>query len=69
MRGAKLYTTLFPCNECTKAIIQKGISEIIYMSDKYAATDPVVAAKRMLDASGVKYRQYAPIGKDIVITL
>lgn len=69
MKGAKVYTTLFPCNECTKAIIQKGIHEIIYMSDKYAATDSVIAAKRMLDASGVKYRQYIPIGKNITISL
>jgi dCMP deaminase len=69
MKGAKIYTTLFPCNECTKAIIQSGITEIIYMNDKYAATDSVIAAKRMLDSSGVKYRQYQPIGKDIVLSL
>jgi dCMP deaminase len=69
MKGAKIYTTLFPCNECTKAIIQKGISEIIYMSDKYAASDSVIAAKRMLEAAGVTYRQYRPIGKDITLSL
>jgi dCMP deaminase len=69
MKGAKVYTTLFPCNECTKAIIQKGIKEIIYMSDKYATSDSVIAAKRMLDAAGVTYRQYSPIGKEIKISL
>jgi dCMP deaminase len=69
MKGAKLYTTLFPCNECTKAIIQKGITEIIYKSDKYATSDAVVAAKRMLDSAKIKYRQYTPIGKDITISL
>jgi len=69
MKGAKLYTTLFPCNECTKAIIQKGITEIIYRSDKYADSDSVVAAKRMLDSSGVIYRPYQPIGKDISLSL
>lgn len=69
MKGAKLYTTLFPCNECTKAIIQTGISEVIYKGDKYAATDSVIAAKRMLDAAGVTYRQYTPIGKDINLSL
>ena len=58
LRGCKVYTTLFPCNECTKAIIQSGISEIIYFSDKYAATDSTIAAKKMLDSAGVKYRQY-----------
>ena len=51
MKGAKIYITLFPCNECTKAIIQKGIKEIIYKSDKYADTDTVIASKRMLDAA------------------
>jgi len=69
MKGAKIYTTLFPCNECTKAIIQKGIKEIIYMSDKYAEIDSIKASKRMLDAAGVSYRQYIPIGKDITLSL
>ncbi len=69
MKGAKVYTTLFPCNECTKAIIQKGIKEIIYRCDKYATSDSVIAAKRMLDAAGVTYRQYSPIGKEITISL
>jgi dCMP deaminase len=69
MKGAKLYVTLFPCNECTKAIIQKGISELIYLSDKYADTDATKAAKRMLDATGTTYRQYQPINRDITISL
>ena len=69
MKGAKIYTTLFPCNECTKAIIQKGIREIIYMDNKYSETDSVIAAKRMLDAAGVKYRQYTRIGKEIRLNL
>jgi len=56
--GNKIYTTLFPCNECTKAIIQSGIKEIIYLSDKYADTDSVKASKRMLEQTGVKIRQF-----------
>ena len=43
LKGARVYVTLFPCNECTKAIIQSGIKEIIYLSDKYADTDGVIA--------------------------
>lgn len=58
LKDARIYVTLFPCNECTKAIIQSGIKEIVYLSDKYAHTDAVIASKRMLDMSGVKYRQY-----------
>ena len=69
MKDSKIYTTLFPCNECTKAIIQKGITEVVYMSDKYSETDSVIAAKRMLDAAGVKYRQYTPIGREIKLNL
>lgn len=53
--GCKIYVALFPCNECAKAIIQSGIAEIVYISDKYAGTPSVVASKKMLDASGVKY--------------
>jgi len=69
MKGAKIYTTLFPCNECTKAIIQTGIKEIIYMSDKYAETDSIKASKRMLDAAGVFYRQYIPIGINLTLSI
>ncbi len=58
LKGAKVYTTLFPCNECAKAIIQSGITEIIYMCDKYCETDSVKASKKMLDFAGVTYRQY-----------
>ena len=58
LKGSRVYVTLFPCNECAKAIIQAGIKEIVYMQDKYADTDAVIFAKRMLDSAGVKYRQY-----------
>ena len=57
LKGAKLYVALFPCNECAKAIIQSGIREVIYLSDKYADTDNVRASKRMLHIAGVTYRQ------------
>lgn len=50
-----LYVALFPCNECTKFIIQSGIREIIYMSDKYKDIPATIASKKMLDAAGVKY--------------
>lgn len=57
-KGAKLYATLFPCNECSKTIIQNGITEVIYESDKYHDTDICIASRKMLDAAGVTYRQY-----------
>ncbi len=58
LKGSKVYTTLFPCNECAKALIQAGIKEIIYMCDKYADTDSVKASKKMFDTAHVTYRQY-----------
>lgn len=58
VRGCKLYCTLFPCNECTKAIIQTGISEIIYESDKYHDEPAFVASRKLLDLAGVHYRSY-----------
>jgi dCMP deaminase len=52
-----LYVSLFPCHECVKLIIQSGIREIVYLSDKYRGTESDQAAKRMLDASGIIYRK------------
>lgn len=69
MKGAKVYTTLFPCNECTKAMIQKGITEVVYFSDKYSGTDSIIASKKMLDAAGVIYRQYTPTGREIILSI
>lgn len=58
LKDTKIYVTLFPCNECTKAIIQTGIKEVIYLSDKYADTIETKASKRMLDMAGIKYRKF-----------
>ncbi len=56
--GCTIYTTLFPCNECAKTIIQTGIKKVIYESDKYH--DEVVwkASRRMFDLVGIEYVQY-----------
>ena len=57
LRGSRIYVALFPCNECAKAIIQSGVKEVYYLSDKYADTPTTKASKRMLDAAGVRYIQ------------
>lgn len=57
LTGCRIYTALFPCNECSKAIIQSGIKEVIFLSDKYDGTDVSIASKRLLDAAGVSYRK------------
>ncbi|MDO4975967.1 MAG: dCMP deaminase family protein [Eubacteriales bacterium] len=69
LRGSRIYTTLFPCNECTKAIIQSGITEVIYYSDKYANTESTIAAKRMFDMVGITYRQYNMEGINLSLSL
>ena len=55
LRGSRIYVALFPCNECAKAIIQSGIKEVIYLSDKYNDTMLNLVSKRMLEAAGVKF--------------
>ena len=69
LQGARIYTTLFPCNECAKAIIQSGIKSIIYKSDKYSSSDSVVASKYMLDLAGVEYKKYTPSNQTLFISL
>ena len=69
VRDCICYTTLFPCNECAKAIIQSGMSEVVYMEDKYADSDSVIASKKMFDTAGVKYRLYNKSGKEVNINL
>ncbi len=68
LRGARIYVALFPCNECAKAIIQSGIREVIYLSDKYAATDTTKASKRMLEAAGVKLTPFTSEHKELVLS-
>lgn len=69
LKGATLYSTLFPCNECAKAIIQSGIARVVYLEDKYAETDSVIASKRMFDMAGVVYDAYQREGKTIRLEL
>ena len=64
-QGCTLYVSLFPCNECAKLIIQSGIKEIVYMDDKYNGTESDIASKKMLDASGIKYRKMQKIEVDL----
>lgn len=65
LEGAKLYVSLFPCNECAKAIIQSGIKTIVYDDDKYHDLPSTVASRRMLDAAGVRYYRYERTGRKI----
>ena len=67
LRGAKIYVDLFPCNECAKAIIQSGIKEVIYLSDKYADTPGTQASKWMLRSAGVAMTRLEPTTDEITL--
>lgn len=67
--GTKLYVSLFPCNECAKAIIQAGITTVVYDDDKYNGTPMNMAAKRLFDAAGVRYYKYNLTGRKVELDL
>ena len=56
--GCTVYTTLFPCNECAKAIVQAGLKEVVFLSDKYRDTDSDQAATTMFRMAGVQTRRF-----------
>ena len=67
LAGSRIYVGLFPCNECAKAIIQAGIREVVYLSDKYDGTPMNIASKRMLTAAGVKLTRLDVNRKEILL--
>ena len=67
LKGATLYVTLFPCNECAKAVIQTGIKEIVYLDDKYAGQTIFQASRKMLELAGVKVRHFEGDQVDIKV--
>ena len=69
LRGCTLYVTLFPCNECAKAIIQSGIRRVIYLDNKYAGTESIRASELMFRMTGVACEAYTPTGRTLELTL
>lgn len=69
LKGATLYVTLYPCNECAKAIIQSGIKRVVYMENKYADTDGVKASVMMFEKCGVVVEKYEPANRSIILNL
>jgi len=67
VEGCRIYVALFPCNECAKMIVQSGITEVLYFSDKHATKLSTIASKRLFDMAGVNYKQYIPRMKTITI--
>ncbi len=69
LSGCTLYVTLYPCNECAKAIIQSGIKKVVYNCNKYADTNSVKASEMLFRACGVEVSEYLQSGKELVISL
>lgn len=67
LKGCTLYVTLFPCNECAKAIIQTGIKEVVYQCDKYHDVTEFKASRLLLELAGVKVREFK--GRDVTINV
>lgn len=65
VKWSTIYVSLFPCNECTKLIIQSGIKEIVYLEEKWDR-EYEIASRKMLELAKVKIRKYE---KDINLTL
>ena len=66
MVDSRIYVDLFPCNECAKKIIQNGIKEVVYLSDKYKDSESTIAAKKLFDTCGVKYNKLKKTSKKII---
>ena len=69
LRGCTLYVTLFPCNECAKAIIQSGIRKVVYLSNKYAGTDAITASEMLFRMAGIQTEAYLSSGREIRLGL
>jgi dCMP deaminase len=69
LEGASMYVSLFPCNECAKLIVQVGIREIVYLSDRYRDTDIMIASRRILEMAGIRCRQLKPANAEIALIL
>lgn len=69
LKNSTLYVTMFPCNECTKAIIQKGVKRIVYLEDKYPDSPSTISSKRMLNKVGIIVEKYKLNGRKVVLDL
>lgn len=69
LSSCTLYVTLFPCNECAKAIIQSGIKKVIYKSNKYADTESAKASALLFRKCGIECEEYVPTGKTVTLDL
>lgn len=69
LKNCRIYVTLCPCNECAKLIIQSGIKEVVYLSDRHAHKDIYIASSIILAAVGIQCRQYKPKHDKIEINI
>ena len=67
LNGATLYCTLFPCNECAKMLIQKGVKRMVYLEDLYPNAPHHIASRRLMDAMKIPYEEF-PISKKEILS-
>jgi len=67
VQGCTIYVTLFPCNDCAKAMIQTGIKHVIYLSDKYADRIETQASKKLLSLAGITFEEYKGRFKEVIL--
>ncbi|MCM1316283.1 MAG: dCMP deaminase family protein [Alistipes senegalensis] len=67
--GCTLYVTLYPCNECAKAIIQSGIKRVVYYDNKYSGTESVTASEFMFRKCGVVVEEYIKNNRNLTISM
>eukprot|EP01147_Barroeca_monosierra_P005596 gene5596-8942_t len=58
VEGCTAYSTLFPCNECAKMIIQAGIRKVVYLCNKSSGKPSAIASQKMFDMAGVEYTKF-----------
>jgi dCMP deaminase len=72
VKGCSMYVALFPCNECAKMIIQSGITEVVYLSDKYRETASMRASRKMMTMAKVRAHHtrhvYSPATRILVLS-
>lgn len=69
LKDCTIYVTLFPCNECAKAIIQSGIRRVVFLDNKYAGTEAIRASEQMFRLSGVAFDEYQRTGRQMLLGL
>ncbi|KAF7710059.1 hypothetical protein HF521_008931 [Silurus meridionalis] len=62
VKGCTIYVTLFPCNQCARILIQSGVRNLVYLSNKRKDRPDTNVSNKLLDTAGVTCRQFTAQG-------